>query len=242
MKGSTGGPGEAERAAGGSYVVADAPTRRRRAARRGPPRAASTATPSPANFLAWAAIARPRRRDQRQRRPRPGGRLRPSEAVASGVDLAVWYHQPWNETLIPCDSRARYARRYAAIARTPKASDCRIYAPGSAIGWRHHRFGTVAFVVELSRRRQRELDAARGSRRHASAHGGAVPGCRSGVRRLLEGEVAVGGVDPDRVALGELALEQLQRQPVDELALDHPLERPGAVGRVVAEVAEQRLA
>ena len=57
---------------------------------------------------------------------------------------------------------------------------------------------------------------------------------------LLEGQLAVGGVDLDRVALGELALEHLQRQLVDQLLLDHPLQRPGAVGRVVAEVAEQR--
>ena len=42
-------------------------------------------------------------------------------------------------------------------------------------------------------------------------------------------------VSPSR----ELALEQLQRQLVDQLPLDHPLQRPGAVGRVVAEVAEQ---
>ncbi len=42
------------------------------------------------------------------------------------------------------------------------------------------------------------------------------------------------------VAGPELALEQLQRELVDELLLDHPLERARAVGRVVAEVAEQR--
>ena len=64
----------------------------------------------------------------------------------------------------------------------------------------------------------------------------------SGGRRLglFEHEVAVAGLDPDRVALGELALEQLQREAVDELALDHPLQRPGAVDGVVAEVAEKR--
>ena len=33
----------------------------------------------------------------------------------------------------------------------------------------------------------------------------------------VEGQLAVGGVDADHVALGELALEQLQRQAVDEL-------------------------
>lgn len=80
-------------------------------------------------------------------------------------DLAVWYHQPWNETLVPCDSRARYARRYAAVARTPKASDCKVYAPGSAISWQHHRFGTVAFVVELPGRRLHGAEV----RRHARA-------------------------------------------------------------------------
>ena len=58
-------------------------------------------------------------------------------------------------------------------------------------------------------------------------------------RSLREDELAVGGVDLDAVALGELALQQPQRQLVDELLLDHPLQRAGAVGRVEAEVADQ---
>ena len=48
------------------------------------------------------------------------------------------------------------------------------------------------------------------------------------------------GVHPHAVARLELALEQLQRQAVHQPLLDHPLERAGAVGGVVAEVAEQR--
>src|SRR5215210_8703117 len=55
--------------------------------------------------------------------------------------------------------------------------------------------------------------------------------------RSLEHELAVARVDADAVAGGELALEQLERELVDELLLDHPLERARAVGRVVAEVA-----
>jgi len=47
------------------------------------------------------------------------------------------------------------------------------------------------------------------------------------------------GVDLDRVALGELALEDPERQLVDQLLLDHPLQRPGAISGVVAEVGEQ---
>ena len=80
-------------------------------------------------------------------------------------DLAVWYHQPWNETLIPCDLRAKYARRYAQVARTPTADDCKVYSPGSAISWQHHRFGTVAFVVELPGRKLHGAEV----RRHARA-------------------------------------------------------------------------
>src|SRR6201996_955228 len=70
----------------------------------------------------------------------------------------------------------------------------------------------------------------------------APPGLRSGGglgAGALEDEGAVGGVDADGVALDELALEDLQRQFVDQLLLDHPLQRPRAVDRVVAEVAEQ---
>ena len=46
--------------------------------------------------------------------------------------------------------------------------------------------------------------------------------------------------DDDRVALGERAVEDPQRERVDEALLDHALQRPGAVDRVVAEVADQR--
>src|SRR5215218_9000137 len=55
----------------------------------------------------------------------------------------------------------------------------------------------------------------------------------------LKVQLPIGGVDAHRVALGELALEQRQGELVDQLALDHPLQGPRAVGRVVAEVAEQ---
>ena len=63
---------------------------------------------------------------------------------------------------------------------------------------------------------------------------------------MLAPSIAVGNAfilkPPDRtpsaaVRLAELALEQLQRQLVDKLPLDHPLEWPRAVGWVVAEVA-----
>src|ERR1700755_3718733 len=56
---------------------------------------------------------------------------------------------------------------------------------------------------------------------------------------LGEGQLAVGDVDPDRVAFAELALEHLQRQFVDQLLLDHPLQRPRPAYRGVAEVAEE---
>ena len=81
-------------------------------------------------------------------------------------DLAVWYHQPWDETLVPCDSRAKYARRYAQVARTRRPpTTAKVYSPGSAISWQHHRFGTVAFVVELPGRRLHGAEV----RRHARA-------------------------------------------------------------------------
>ena len=58
----------------------------------------------------------------------------------------------------------------------------------------------------------------------------------TGPRPQTEDEVAfvARGVDHDRVALAVGALEEGQRQAVADLALDHPLERPGTEGRVVA--------
>ena len=69
-----------------------------------------------------------------------------------------------------------------------------------------------------------------------SRHGG------RGLRgpRPLEAQLAVGGVHADAVAGGVVALEEPDRERVDQVLLDDPLERPGAVGRVVAHVAEQR--
>ena len=49
-----------------------------------------------------------------------------------------------------------------------------------------------------------------------------------------EAHVIAVALDPDGVALAEVALQQLQRDRVLQLALDHPLERPGAVHRIVA--------
>lgn len=80
-------------------------------------------------------------------------------------DLAIWYHQPWGETLVPCNSSRRYAKRYARVSGLAGSPECDVYSPGSAISWQRHRFGTVAFVVELP---GRSLHAAE-VRRHARA-------------------------------------------------------------------------
>src|SRR5688572_11525541 len=62
-------------------------------------------------------------------------------------------------------------------------------------------------------------------------------------RRLsaLEHELAVVRVDADGVALGEVALEQAQRERVLDDALDRALERAGAVGRIPALLRERFL-
>jgi murein peptide amidase A len=64
-------------------------------------------------------------------------------------DLAIWYHQPWGETLVPCNDTREVARRYARLSGLPNKGGCDPYLPGTAVGWQHHRFGTAAFVVEL---------------------------------------------------------------------------------------------
>jgi protein MpaA len=64
-------------------------------------------------------------------------------------DLTIWYHQPWGETLVPCNRSGEVARRYARLSGLDARGGCDHDLPGSAIGWQHHRFGTAAFVVEL---------------------------------------------------------------------------------------------
>jgi murein peptide amidase A len=64
-------------------------------------------------------------------------------------DLAIWYHQPWGETLVPCNESGEVARRYARLSGLANEGGCDHYLPGTAVGWQHHRFGTAAFVVEL---------------------------------------------------------------------------------------------
>ena len=69
----------------------------------------------------------------------------------------------------------------------------------------------------------------------------ALDGGRSRRARLREHELAVRRVDEDGVAVGEVALEQPQRERVLEQPLDRALERPGAVGRVPAGLGERLL-
>jgi protein MpaA len=64
-------------------------------------------------------------------------------------DLTVWYHQPWGQTLIPCEGGGRrVALRYARLSGLPPR-DCFPSPPGSATRWQRERQGKKAFVVEL---------------------------------------------------------------------------------------------
>ena len=75
--------------------------------------------------------------------------------------VTAWYHQPWGRTLVPCDWRARYARRYAALSGLSPSSRCDSHVPGSAIEWLSHTFGTAALVVELPGRPLRANEVTR---------------------------------------------------------------------------------
>src|SRR4051794_13293140 len=95
-------------------------------------------------------------------------------------------------------------------------------------------------------RERREHDV---GRQRPLLHGGTAVvlprgGGRSGGgarRRLREDDLAVHRVGPDPVALGVLPAQDREGQRVAQTLLEHALQRPRAVRRVVAEVAEQRL-
>lgn len=80
-------------------------------------------------------------------------------------DLAIWYHQPWGVTLVPCDRSGQAATLYARLSRLRRSSGCDEYSPGSAINWLRHRLGVTAFVAELAAERLRAGQV----RRHAWA-------------------------------------------------------------------------
>jgi len=65
--------------------------------------------------------------------------------------VSVWYHQPWNQVLVPCGAPAPIQRAYARTAAL--RTGCRGNGlPGTAISWQNDRFpGATAFVVELKR-------------------------------------------------------------------------------------------
>jgi protein MpaA len=79
----------------------------------------------------------------------PESRALKRMATWAKFDIAIFYHQPWNETLIPCDRTGPVAARYAKLSKLRGSRECDRYYPGSAINWLHHRFGTAAFVVEF---------------------------------------------------------------------------------------------
>ncbi|MCB0830144.1 MAG: succinylglutamate desuccinylase/aspartoacylase family protein [Solirubrobacterales bacterium] len=83
-----------------------------------------------------------------------------------GFDLAIWFHQPWGRTLVPCNRDRRWAILYSRLSGLGTGGGCdRGSYPGSAISWQHHEYGTTAFVVELGPRVQKRAVIAR----HAGA-------------------------------------------------------------------------
>src|SRR5271169_267848 len=55
---------------------------------------------------------------------------------------------------------------------------------------------------------------------------------------LADHQALVAGTDMNRRPVGDMALEDLQGQRVLQFALDYPLQRPGAIDRIVAGVRE----
>jgi len=69
------------------------------------------------------------------------------------------------------------------------------------------------------------------ARRTAGSDGGRRPGA-------VQRDLAVAGLDLDGVTGREPTFEDRQGQRIDQALLDHPLERAGAIGGVIAEVAQ----
>lgn len=64
-------------------------------------------------------------------------------------EITIYYHQPFGNTLIPCDRRGRnVALRYARLSGLPP-DDCFPSPPGSATGYQGYRLKQRAFVVEF---------------------------------------------------------------------------------------------
>jgi murein peptide amidase A len=79
-------------------------------------------------------------------------------------DLAIFYHQPWDQVLGPCRADDRVQRQYAMLAGMEFA--CRGgELPGTATKWFNRVPGRRAFVVELP---AGELSSAK-AKRHARA-------------------------------------------------------------------------
>jgi protein MpaA len=80
-------------------------------------------------------------------------------------EITIWYHQPFGNTLIPCDRRGRrVALRYARLSGLPP-DDCYPSPPGSATGYQGKRLRQRAFVVEFDA----GAPSAAETRRHAAA-------------------------------------------------------------------------
>jgi predicted deacylase len=64
-------------------------------------------------------------------------------------DVTIWYHQPWNAVLTPCNSKPRLQRLYARLAKMH--TGCRgADLLGTATSWENAKVGGHAFVVELA--------------------------------------------------------------------------------------------
>src|SRR5262245_17385913 len=78
----------------------------------------------------------------------------------------------------------------------------------------------------------------------APSSSGRRPTCRcltdAGGLTLREDQPVGRGVDDDRVAVTEVALEQLQRDRVRDLTLQHPLQRTGPEVGVIADAGDVR--
>ena len=207
-------------------------------------RSAAPSTSGPRPKSEPGSPAEPGRSDSPERRPRPRG--------AGATPAGCWPASPCSCSTSPTSTPSRRSPPPGRDGLAALAEQARVVLLGLPDGWHQRGIGRPAPQTHPARDR---ADVARPRRRatecprsgggadalHVDDHGRDLSATPPRARPRARRRARRSGVDADRVALGELALEQPLRERVLDQPLQRALERPGAVGRVPARLGEHLL-